>query len=254
MLPHGPSGTYDALFSLSGAVQALFLLLVALLIVGSAGLKSVREVLQIPKPRFLGWTCGIGVVLGFLIPTLQYLYERAHWAAFDFGRTGPPQFSAVTFHDSWLTAFGLIVIAICEEIVIRGLLQPKLLDRFGMHRGIVFTAAIWGTYEFHLRTFARYSIPDLLIAIGVFFGTHLALSYLYAWAYLKSGSIVPTIVLHAILSLSTIFKVELDFPGAEYARPFLWAVGTLVLFHVWPVDRRIVPPIEMTDANPSPAS
>src|SRR5881397_2180054 len=83
-LPYGPSPTSSALFKLSGAIQALFLLFVALLIVGSSGLKSLRQVLQLPAPRFLGWTGGIGVVLGFLIHAMRYLYERSHWAASDF--------------------------------------------------------------------------------------------------------------------------------------------------------------------------
>jgi membrane protease YdiL (CAAX protease family) len=252
-LPHGPSPISDALSKLSGATQASFLAVVAFLIVGSVGLKFLRQVLQLPTPRFLGWACGIGVVLGFVVPVLHYLFERSHWAAFDFGKTSPPQFSDVTLHKSWLAAIGLIVVAICVEIVMRGLLQPKLLDRFGIHRGIVFTAAIWGAYEFHLYNFARYSVPDLLVTVGVFFGTHLTLSYLYAWAYLKSGSIVPTIALHAILSLSTLFKIELDFPGARYARLVVWVVGTLLLFRIWPLTRQIAPEVDMPRPDPTPA-
>jgi len=134
------------------------------------------------------------------------------------------------------------------------LIQPKLLDRFGMHRGIIFTAAIWGAYEFHFYSFARHSIADLLVSVGIFFGTHLALSYLYAWAYLKSDSIIPAIMLHAILNLSTLFRIELDFPGARFARPVVWAVGTLLLFRLWPVVRRIAPAVEIADADPSPAT
>lgn len=254
-LPHGPSPLPDALSKLSGATQALFLAVVAFLIVGSVGLKSLRQVLQISTPRglVLEWTCGIGAVLGFLVPVLHYLFERLHWAAFDFGKTDPSQFSDVAFHHVWLVAIGLVVVAIFEEIVVRGLLQPKLLDRFGVHRGIVFTAAIWGAYEFHLRDFARYSVPDLLIAVGVFFGIHLTLSYLYAWVYLKSGSIIPTITLHAILNVATLFRIEDDFPGARYARPVVWAVGTLLLFRLWPVTRQIAPEVDMLRPDPSPA-
>lgn len=251
MLLSRPSPTSDAL---SRAIQSVFLLLVAFIIVGSEGLKSVRDVLRFPTARFLGWSCGIGIALGFLVPVLRYLYERAHWAAFDFGRLSPPEFSDVTLRDSWLAALGLIVVAICEEIVLRGLIQPKLLDRFGMHRGIIFAAAIWGAYEFHFYSFARHSIADLLVSVGIFFGTHLALSYLYAWAYLKSDSIIPAIMLHAILNLSTLFRIELDFPGARFARPVVWAVGTLLLFRLWPVVRRIAPAVEIADADPSPAT
>jgi len=106
------------------------------------------------------------------------------------------------------------------------------------------------------RTIVTVLLPafDLLVSVGIFFGTHLALSYLYAWAYLKSDSIIPAIMLHAILNLSTLFRIELDFPGARFARPVVWAVGTLLLFRLWPVVRRIAPAVEIADADPSPAT
>ena len=253
-LPRGPNPISSAVFELSGALQALFLIVVALSIAGSARLNSLRRVLGFPTLRFLGWTCVIGAVIGFLVQTMHYLSQRAHWAAFDYGKVGPPEFSHLVWSDTGLTAIGLIIVAICEEIVVRGLIQPQLLRRFGMHRGIIFTAAVWGAYEFHLHSFARYAIPDLLVGVGIFFGTHVVLSYLYAWAYLKSGSIVPTIVLHTILNLSTLFRIELDFPGARFVRPAVWAIGTLFLFRFWPVRQQITPEIETSHPDPSPAA
>jgi membrane protease YdiL (CAAX protease family) len=254
LLPSGRSPALDTLFNLSPAFQALILLLVSALIVGLDGLRFLWKVLQLPPPRFVGWACAIGVVLGFFIPTLRYLYERSHWAAFDFGRVGPPRFSdSVAFHGPGSLIFGLIVVAICEEMVMRGLLQPGLLDRFGMHRGIIFTAVIWGAYEFHLYSFARYSVLELFIAVAIFFGSHIVLSYLYAWTYLKSGSIVPAIVLHAILSLSILFRVEVDFPAARYARVVVWAIGALLLYRFWPVSRQMASEVDMSGPDPSPA-
>jgi|GEM_PF-6080223 membrane protease YdiL (CAAX protease family) len=253
-VPNLQSPRLDTIFSLSPGIQSLILLLVAILIVGFDGLKSIWKVLQLPPPSFVGRVCLIGVVLGFFVPAVQYLYERSHWAAYDFGRISPPHFSDhITSHAPGALIIGLIVAAICEEMVMRGLLQPGLLARFGMHRGIVFTAAIWGAYEFHLHSFVRYSIPELLLVVTTFFGTHVVLSYLYAWAYLKSGSIIPTIVLHAILSLSFLVRVELDFPFASYARVMVWAIGAMLLYRFWPVRRQMVPPVGLSEANPNPA-
>jgi membrane protease YdiL (CAAX protease family) len=143
VLPKGRAQLSNSIFTLSGGIQSLFLLVLALLIVGSAGLDSVRHAFRLTSARFLGWALATGVIIGFLLPALGYVLERSHWTSLDVAKAYPPQISDLLVSDaSWLGAFGLILVAICEEIVVRGMLQPRLTARFGLHGGIIFTAAI----------------------------------------------------------------------------------------------------------------
>lgn len=52
---------------------------------------------------------------------------------------------------AWLLLFGAIAPGFAEELAFRGLLQSRLIERWGVAAGIVISSAIFGAYHFDLR-------------------------------------------------------------------------------------------------------
>ncbi|MCC2631668.1 MAG: putative metal-dependent rane protease [Patescibacteria group bacterium] len=85
--------------------------------------------------------------------------------------------------NGWLLLPGLAVFGpIAEEIIFRGLLLPSLVERFGEKRAVLWSSAIFGIVHIH---------P--VQAVVAFFG-----GLFYAKMRLRTGSIVPGIILHMV--------------------------------------------------------
>jgi membrane protease YdiL (CAAX protease family) len=89
------------------------------------------------------------------------------------------------------------VVAIGEEVGWRGYLLIHLLDA-RVPRPVLVTGFIWGGWHAPLILGGRYlQSPNPALSVGIFVMTALALSYLAAWLRLESGSVWPTVLLHA---------------------------------------------------------
>ena len=52
---------------------------------------------------------------------------------------------------AWLLLFGALAPGFAEELAFRGLLQSRLVERWGVPAGIVLSSAVFGAYHFDLR-------------------------------------------------------------------------------------------------------
>lgn len=92
---------------------------------------------------------------------------------------------------SWLIFFHVALTpAICEEIMFRGLILRVLEHRFGTKKAIVFSGFLFGLYHLRINQLLVLSIIGMLLA----------------WITIRSGSLYPAMIIHAInnglLSLS----------------------------------------------------
>ena len=105
------------------------------------------------------------------------------------------EFLKMTEMTSVLSFIGLAVIAapVTEEILFRGLLYPVLRDRLGIKLAVGLSAALFALAHVHAPTF----LPLM------FLGVMLALAYEY------SGSLLLSILIHAIFNLFTVLNLLL---------------------------------------------
>jgi membrane protease YdiL (CAAX protease family) len=92
----------------------------------------------------------------------------------------------------------LVVIVLGEELGWRGLLVPELAKVTGFFQLSLISGVIWLLYHLPLLFFADYhSAAPTWYGFLIFTVEVLALSFIYTWLRLKSGSIWPGVLLHA---------------------------------------------------------
>jgi membrane protease YdiL (CAAX protease family) len=229
---------------LEKAITASLLVLVAILILGEFGRKNARSSLQLPKPRFALFGLMLPVLITFVISALQYGYDRAQWAAHDFGRRMPPLLASYfSLNDAWGMALVLDVFAaFAEEIVFRGMLLRPLLRRYGIHRGVFLTGLIWAASHFHGDMHQRYSIAQALQALTSRIVICSAMNYVLSWMTLRWNSVIPAAIAHTVSNVLIASQINGRIPHAHEMRTALWAVCALVLFQLWT-------PRELVDAE-----
>ena len=170
-----------------------------------------------------------------LISTVQYLSERAQWAAHNFGQFGTPRLETYFgFPDPWL--FLLLLAALCEEVVFRGLLQRRFIQRYGLYRGMFLVGIVWAAYHFFADfSFVRPSHVEVIEKLSFRIFMCVVLSFVLGWLTLRTGSVLPAAVAHGLYNVLGKSSLGPPFPGEAFVRVGLWAVLAYVLFRYWPI-------------------
>src|ERR1700680_3878323 len=156
-----------ALFAqVSSVVESLLYLGVIYWIGGTAFGKAVRASLRISKPIYYLAAAAMPVTIAIIVSTGNYLFDRASWAAHEFGMQSAPLFGIYfTFPNPWLLS--MFFAALFEEIVFRGFLREALILRYGLFRGVFLTGMVWAAYHFHSDANFNRTDQAMLLQLGV---------------------------------------------------------------------------------------
>ncbi|HTB92733.1 MAG TPA: CPBP family intramembrane glutamic endopeptidase [Candidatus Sulfotelmatobacter sp.] len=224
-------------FSLATALLDAGLLLgFSMYALGTRGRTAARLSLKVPELRFAAMAFLLPTVAYALIPAVHFVLDRRHWAAYDFGRFGPPLLS--TYFD--LSGLGqpwivfLLFGAFTEEIIFRGVLLPDFIRRYGLHRGIFLTGIGWAAIHFRSDSYTRLSVLDVFLVIFVRIILCLGMNYVLAWMALHWRSIVPAGIAHTVWNMLVLSDVS-DRNETRYIDCGLWLMIAFCLFRFWPV-------------------
>jgi len=211
------------------AIPFLGLLIFA---VGTDAAGLFRRSLKLPP---LGAT-----TLGIAFPLLMaatprlvgFAVARVHWAQTGYGQTEPPRLFGGPEHFRW-EFLVVIISALAEEIAWRGYLQPRLISRYGMYRGIFFVGIVWGAFHFP-SDFSASTHPTSLATqfAGRLFNC-VAWGFVLSWLTLRAdGSVIPAGVSHGLMN-AFYFNGWMN-SAPSFAIYALWAVLAVALFRFWP--------------------
>ncbi len=126
----------------------------------------------------------------------QVVLEKGRWILGQ-GRQSIPGFSVNLVTTAMVFALVNGVVAAGEEIGWRGYLQPILVARFGLLRGIILLGLIWAHWHTPM-VLAGYNYPETpVLGAFVLFPLELILaSALLAWLTIRSGSVWPAALAH----------------------------------------------------------
>ena len=222
-------GGYLTWVSAISFVLCLFVLM--LLAMRPDATKCLREGLRPPPARDAGISILIPVTIAAIWPLLTYVYDRTHWAAFEFQMHDAPQFAKHFVFPFWLGLWALIP-ALVEEIAWRGFLQPRFVRRYGIARGVLLLGVVWGAFHFSGDFGYRMNAVAILIALVRRLYLTVAQSYTLAWLAIRSRSILPAALAHGFYNI--FLRIPVSTPLS--IMPALWAVCGWVLFRYFPVD------------------
>jgi len=200
---------------------------------GAAGIKYLVAAYLLPVAVGLAvygavWLSGLG---GFNPERFMGYPAGAAGAGSVFLRTLAIQLTVV-FGFSVLSAFG-------EELGWRGLLVPELAKMMSYGKLVLLSAFIWALYHYPIILFSGYrSTAPLWYATIMFTLDVFAISFIFAWLRLRSGSVWPAVVLHAShnLIIQRVFDVlttdrgPTSFITSEFGIGLVVAYGAVALW------------------------
>jgi membrane protease YdiL (CAAX protease family) len=221
---------------LSTVAEGAAALGVLLWIMGKENRQVIWSMTGLPEPRHAALGLSFPIGIAALISAAQYLLARAQWAAHGFGKEVPPTLgSFFNLPDPWL--YLSILSAFFEEMIFRGLLQRRFIQRYGIHRGIFLVGIVWAAVHFHSDvSFSRATITGVLTILGSRVAMCLVLNYVLAWLTLRFSSVIPAALAHAFYNVIVFSEFDPPFPGKAALRLGLWAVLGWVLFRYWPIQ------------------
>jgi membrane protease YdiL (CAAX protease family) len=221
-------------------------------VAGRDGRQAAWHSIRAFKPQYalLGASVPIGVSV--TISVGNYMFDRVLWAH-GFGASGLPEFrSYFDFPDPWLSL--LFFGALFEEIIFRGLLQSRFIQRYGLYRGIFLVAIAWAAFHFFSDSYSGALDIGVVLRLASRVFTCLVLGFVFSWLTLRSGSVLPAAIAHTLFNVFVFSSFGPDFDGKDWVRLVLWAVVAYSLFRYWPVKAEDEPGAVATIVEPEPAT
>ena len=204
------------------------------------------------KPQYALLGASVPIGLSVIISVGNYMFDRFLWAH-GFGASWLPEFrSYFDFPDPWLSL--LFFGALFEEIIFRGLLQPRFIQRYGLCRGIFLVAIVWAAFHFFSDSYFAASDIGVVLRLASRVFTCLVLGFVFSWLTLRSGSVLPAAIAHTLFNVFVFSSFGLDFYGKDWVRLVLWAVVAYVLFRYWSVKVEDEPGAVATIVEAEPAT
>ena len=185
-------------------------------------------------------------LLGVLLPVaiwqipglIAYLADRIQWTAFEFGNSLPPWFGSYFQFPAAIYAWYFLAAGF-EEIIWRGYLQPRFVQRFGLMRGLFLLGLVWSAFHFHSdfqQTAYDYQVLLKVINRVAFC---LALGYVLGWLTLSSRSIWPAVLAHGLSNIWAFSSIDYfnwprSFDLTAAIITLCWGLLAIGLFRFWP--------------------
>ncbi len=204
------------------------------------------------------------VAVAFLIVAVQWTYsltcayipDRFDWWH------GSPVF--IEFSRWWLPerlrqihAYYLVYIfpaAFFEEVVFRGYLQPRFVRRYGILRGLVIVGLIWSAYHFYWDFSSYQSEADVMVTLFRRFAQCETMGLALGWLSLRSGSILPSSVVHGAYNFYVTSIIDQHPPLGIVSELFFWTFVAYLLFRYWPPSPAGRLPEAQISGVPEPSS
>ncbi len=147
---------------------------------------------------YAGATYGIVWLTGF-----GGVYDRAFVARVSqsFGLGSMPAWATLSLYTFFVGTTGMLqscYTALGEEIGWRGFLVPELARRMSFTWTAIFSGCVWALWHYPILIFADYNAgTPTWYGLTCFTVMVLAISFVFAWMRLKSGSLWTGVLLHA---------------------------------------------------------
>jgi membrane protease YdiL (CAAX protease family) len=236
---------------LGDMLSAAFLVLLAVWIVRKPAKVDIRRSLQLPEPRHAFFAALISTGACFSIPFAECLFDRVRWVEHGSGRLDAPvlsnYFHPAGIENPWLLL--LLLGAFAEEIVFRGVLLPRMLQRYGLERGILLTGLIWAAFHFRGDSYSELSVGGVFLRLGHRIVLCVALNYVFAWMTLRWRSVIPAAVAHSVWNMLATSGVGVTSPWNSDFALISWTIFALILYHFWSLPKVSYPEPELPSAS-----
>ena len=210
-----------------------FLLFVLVVLAGGKCLrKTIPAMFRIPRAKYLAIAISVPAAIAYVGPVASYLRARILWTIHGWGKYDPPSPSGFLGVPS-ISSVWYFIPALVEEIAWRGYSQPRFIRRYGFVRGIFLVGVVWGAFHYFWDFNSYITARDVGIGLVARLAGTISFSYVLAWLTIRSESILPAAVSHAIYN-SFITSRPVPSHTPLWLMFLLWVATGSALFHFFP--------------------
>ncbi len=221
-------------FLLTASASQAMALGLALLTLGKEGWKDLRRSIRLPKPEYFLLVIVFSHAIAAFIAAVWHL------------------FPLVQIENQTKVLPGIFFAAFLEEIIFRGLLQPRFIRRYGLLRGIFLLGIVWAAAHFYGDFSPHYSHGNVLLQIGWRLLDSAVFSFILGWLTLRTRSVLPAAVAHGLENVLVVPTFGPRFLTLALVRNLLWGALAYVLFRYWPVRLEGEPDASAAEAASQP--
>jgi membrane protease YdiL (CAAX protease family) len=199
--------------------------------VGPGAWRILRPTMKSPPIGYIVLAIAFPFLIASIPGVFAFAVARVQWASSEYGQFDKPLLRDQFINFGW-NYFWMLISALVEEIAWRGYLQPRLISRYGLYRGIFFVGIVWGAFHFpsdfgpttHLIDFVAHCAGRLVNCV--------AWGFVLSWLTLRSRSVIPAGISHGVMNA----LYTMRWPGdvSNWIMYFFWAALAVVLFRYWP--------------------
>ena len=127
------------------------------------GWQDVKRAMRWCRPWYLALGAAPAFAVSAFVSVGQYVFDRVDWVAHSFGMTAAPQFAAY-FSVPGAAQLLLFALRFPKRCIFRGLLQPRLIDRYGLYRGLFLVGIVWAAFHFFSDFFYYFGVQQVFRA------------------------------------------------------------------------------------------
>lgn len=218
------------------------IILIAVLMIGREARDALRRSLRWPAAGCLALAVAFPVGIAALISVGQFLFDLLRWAAHRSDGLRPSHIGSY-FNFPSVGLLSLLFVAFSEEIIFRGLLQPRFIRRYGLFRGIFLLGIVFAAAHLSADFSTNFTDALVILKLCVRLAGALPLCFVAGWLTLRSESVLPAAVAHGLLNILGFSPFGPTFAGIGPLIDLLWAALAYALFRYWPVQIQTAKPI-----------
>jgi membrane protease YdiL (CAAX protease family) len=225
--------------------------LIAIWVIGREAWDDFRRSLSWPPVGSFVLSISFPLGIALLLSGGQYLLAILHWIAYrSCGLSVPGIGRYVTAPSAGLLIF--LLLALCEEVLFRGILQPQFIRRYGTVRGVFLVGVVFAAAHFSEDFSVWYTDGMVILKLCVRLAGAIPLSLVAGWLTLRTGSVLPAAVAHGFANVLGTSPLGPTFLGIGPVGDLLWAVLAYALFRYWPVELKTPYGVSPVGASPAP--
>jgi membrane protease YdiL (CAAX protease family) len=225
---------------------------VAVWTIGKGAWESLRRSVRLPLPESFLLAIVLSTTVVFLGSLSQYFFARARLGLNAFGNSARPSFASYLAFPTIGLLCSTLLFAFFEEAIFRGVVQPRFVRRYGLLRGLFLVGIVWGAWHFAGDFSTRFSDGAVAVALGLRLARCVAMSGVLGWLTLRTRSILPATLAHAIYNSFVESPAIRWTTGQDIATILSWALLGFVVLRCWPVEVELIPESCARIADPAP--
>jgi membrane protease YdiL (CAAX protease family) len=218
----------------------IVLILVAMLIIGNGTWRDVRRSIRLPAFDTIASAIACAVSIAVFLSVGQLIIRILVPLVYQSANIQPLAISHY-FVIPKASLFIVLFIAFGEEVIYRGILQPRFIQRYGLVRGIALLGIVFAVWHLDADFSGGLGLTDWLgiAKLSLRLVSSISLGFVAGWFTLRSGSILPAALAHGLFNVFGFSALGPQFPGMGPLTYLLWALLGYWLFRRWPIRDRI---------------